>query len=96
MEARNVEAVLDTFAPDAVFHSPFTGKLVFQGREQMTALISVILEVFKDFHYTDEIFNETSGVLTSRANVDGVEIEMVDYVRLGSTASRSRWSTTSA
>ena len=83
MEARDINAVLDTFAPDAVFHSPFTEKLTFRGRAQMTALISVIFEVFEGFHYVDEVVNETSGALTSRATVEGVEIEMVDHFRLG-------------
>jgi hypothetical protein len=41
------------FAPDAVFHSPFTEKLAFRGREQIAALTDVILDVFKEFRYTE-------------------------------------------
>lgn len=83
MEARNAEAIVDAFAPDAVFHSPLTEKLTFRGREQIAALIDVILEVFKDFRYTEELFAENKGFLISRAQVDGIDIEMVDHIRLG-------------
>ena len=82
MEARNAEAIVDAFAPDAVFHSPLTEKLTFRGREQIAALIDVILEVFKDFRYTEELFAENKGFLISRAQVDGIDIEMVDHIRL--------------
>jgi hypothetical protein len=83
MEARNVAAIVDTFAPDAVFRSPLTEKLAFQGREQIAAVTNVILEVFKDFRYTEEFFDEDSGFLVSRAQIDGLDIEMVDHIRLG-------------
>ena len=83
MEARNVPAIVGTFAPDAVFHSPFTEKLAFKGRDQIAALSSLILEVFNDFHYTAEIFGENTGFLVARAQVDGQDIETVDYLRLG-------------
>ena len=83
MEARNAEAIVDAFAPDAVFHSPLTEKLTFRGREQIAALTDVILEVFKDFRYTEELFAENEGFLISRAQLDGIDIEMVDHIRLG-------------
>lgn len=83
MEARNIAAIVDTFAPDAVFYSPLTEKLAFQGREQIAAVTNVILEVFEDFRYTEEILGEDSGILISRAQVDGLDIEMVDHFRLG-------------
>lgn len=83
MEARDLPAIVDAFAPDAEFRSPFTGKLSFRGREQIAALARVILEVFEDFHYTAELRGESAGFLVARARVDGQEIEMVDHMRLG-------------
>jgi hypothetical protein len=83
MEARNLPAIVDAFAPDAEFRSPFTGKLSFRGHEQIAALARVILEVFEDFHYTAELFGETTGFLVARARVDGQDIEMVDHMRFG-------------
>jgi ketosteroid isomerase-like protein len=54
MEARDLSAIVDAFAPDAEFRSPLTEKLTFKGHEEITAIISVIPGVFEDFHYTDE------------------------------------------
>lgn len=83
MEARDLPAIVDAFAPDAVFHSPLTGKLSFKGHEQIPALSRVILEVFEDFHYTAELLGENTGFLVSRAQIGGRDIEMVDHMRFG-------------
>jgi hypothetical protein len=83
MEERNKAAIVDAFGPDAVFHSPLTEKLAFRGREQIAALTDVILEVFKEFRYTEELLDENGGFLISRAQVGGIDIEMIDHMRLG-------------
>jgi hypothetical protein len=82
MEARDLAAVLDTFAPDAVFRSPLTDKLAFHGREQIAALTEVVLEVFKDLRYTDELHTGDLGFLVGRATVGSQQIEWVDQLRL--------------
>ncbi len=82
MEARDLPAIVDSFAPDAVFRSPLTSKLAFTGREQIGALTKVILEVFDDFRYTDEVRNESTAFLVSRARIGGQDIEIVDHLRL--------------
>jgi hypothetical protein len=81
MEGRDIRAVADAFAPDAEFHSPLTDKLTFRGREQIAALAGIILEVFENFRYTDELMGEEEGLLVGRARVDGLEIEFVDHLR---------------
>ncbi len=81
MEARDLAAVLDAFAPDAVLHSPLTGSLTFQGHEQIRAVTEVILDVYDDLHYTDELQSGDSAVLVASARVDGTDIEMVDHIR---------------
>ena len=82
MEARDLPAVLDAFAPDAVVRSPLTGRLTFRGRQQIGAVMEVILEVFQDLRYTDELHSAGSAVLVAGAHVGGSEIEMVDHMRL--------------
>jgi hypothetical protein len=81
MERRDTRAVVDAFAADAEFHSPLTGKLTFKGHEQIAALADIILDVFEDFRYTDEIMGDEDGFLVGRAKVDGLEIEFVDHLR---------------
>ena len=80
MEARDLSAIVDAFAPDAEFRSPLTDKLAFKGRAEITAITGVILGVFEDFHYTDELQGERNGFLVARARVDGVDLEIVDHI----------------
>jgi SnoaL-like domain len=82
IEARDLAAVVDAFAPDAVVHSPITGALTFAGHEQIRAVFGVILDVFKDIRYTDELRGEGSAALVASAQVDGTDIELVDHMRL--------------
>ena len=83
MEARDVAAIVDAFAPDAVFRSPLTTRLTFTGREQIGALAQVLVEVLEDLHYTDEACHDATGFLTWSARIGGQEIHGVDYLRFG-------------
>lgn len=83
MQARDIAAVREAFAPDAIFHSPLTEALVFRGREQIGLLTSVLLEVFEEFRYTGEVLSGDVGFLTARARIGGAEIEIIDHFRLG-------------
>jgi ketosteroid isomerase-like protein len=82
VEARDLPAVVDAFAPDAVVRSPITGVLTFEGHEQIGAVFGVILDVFDDIRYTDELRSGDSAVLVASARVDGTDIELVDHMRL--------------
>ena len=82
MEAKDLNAIVDAFAPDAVFRSPLTARLAFTGRDQIRALTEVLLEVFSDFRYTDELRSEHTAFLVSRARVGGQDIEMAEVIRL--------------
>jgi hypothetical protein len=82
IEARDLEAAVDCFAPDAVLYSPFTARLSFTGREQIRLITSVLLEVAKDFHYTSEVRDGDFAVLRASARVGGRDIEFIDHLRL--------------
>jgi hypothetical protein len=51
MEARDLAAVVDAFAADAVFRSPLTTRLAFTGHEQIGALLQVLFEVLQDLQF---------------------------------------------
>ncbi len=87
MEARDLAGVVAAFAPDAVLRSPITDRLTFNGHEQIAAILGVILDVFEDLQYTDEIRGEDSAFLVARARIDGHSIQIVDHLRLGSDGS---------
>ena len=82
MEARDTRAVVETFAENAVLRSPFTDGLVFEGREQIAALIPVILEVLGDLKYTEELCGDGVAVLVGHAHVDGLRLQFSDFLRL--------------
>jgi ketosteroid isomerase-like protein len=82
MEARDLAAAQDAFTPDAVVRSPLTGRLTFNGREQIGAILQVILDVFDDLHYTDELHSDDGAVLVASARLGGTDIEMVDHMQL--------------
>lgn len=83
MEARDAAAIVDAFAPDAVFRSPLTTRLTFVGHEQIGVLAQVLAEVLDDLRYTDEACHGSTGFLAWHARIGGQEIEGVDQFRLG-------------
>jgi ketosteroid isomerase-like protein len=82
MERGDLAGVLDTFAPDAVLRSPLTSRLAFSGRKQIEAVMGVVIEVFEDLRYTDQLVCGDRAVLVASARVGGKELEMVDHLRL--------------
>jgi hypothetical protein len=83
MEARDRRAVVETFAENAVFRSPLTDNLVFEGRKELDALIGVILEVLDDLTYIDELHGDGTAVLVGQATVDGLALQFTDHIKLG-------------
>lgn len=83
MEARDMAAVIDAFAPGAVFRSPLTTGLVFTGHEQIGALVQVLFDVLKDLRYTGEACDGSTGFLAWRARIVGQPIEGTDLLRFG-------------
>jgi hypothetical protein len=84
MEAQDRRAVVATFADTAVLRSPFTDNLKFEGREQLDALVAVILDVLDDLIYTDELHGDGTAVLVGHARVDGLRLQFTDHLKLRS------------
>jgi hypothetical protein len=82
MEARDLSAVVDSFAPDAVFRSPITDRLAFHGHGQIAAISEVILDLFQDLRYTQELRTDGDGFLVGQARIGNQQIEWVDHLRL--------------
>ena len=80
VEARDREAILDALTPDVVLHSPVTFK-PFEGRQAVAVLFTVLLEVFEDFGYTDELPGDGIHGLVFRARVGDRDVEGIDLLR---------------
>jgi hypothetical protein len=54
VETGDLDRIMDQFADDAVLHSPITFQ-PFEGKAAIRQLLAIIMEVFQEFHYTDEL-----------------------------------------
>ncbi len=81
VETRNLDDMISAFEIDAVLHSPVTFK-PFEGREAIRQLFGILLEVFEEFRYTDEL-DSGDGVkaLIFRARVHDRDVEGIDILR---------------
>jgi ketosteroid isomerase-like protein len=82
MERGDHTAVVATFAPDVVLHSPIVGRASFEGREAVADLIASVIATFDDLVYTVEADSGAIQTLAFRASVRGQDIEAVDLFRI--------------
>jgi hypothetical protein len=80
IEARDHAAMIDTLAPDVVLHSPVSFK-PFESKDSVAALFAVLLDVFEDFRYTDELEGPGLNALVFRTRVGNREVEGIDLIR---------------
>lgn len=80
-ESGDADAVAGLLAPDVVFHSPITGRLRFEGREEVTALHRDIFAVLEDLRTTEPLGDGDTRSFSFRARVRGAELEAMTLVR---------------
>lgn len=80
-ERGDADAVAELLAPDVVFHSPFTARLRFEGREEVTALHRDIFAVLEGIDTTEPLELGDTRSFSLRAHVRGVELEAIAVVR---------------
>jgi hypothetical protein len=83
VEARDLNAVIATLAPDVVFRSPVVFK-PYEGRELVSHMLSLAIEVFDDFEYVDELHGDDTVGLVFKARVGDKQIDGWDRLRLDS------------
>jgi SnoaL-like protein len=82
-EAKDPEAMAASLAPDVVFRSPIVFRQ-YEGREAVMGLLSLVVEVFEDFRYVDQLDGDESRCLLFRARVGDREIDGIDHLRFDS------------
>jgi len=80
IEAKDVDAAVALFAPDAVFHSPVVHR-PYVGREALHAILSAVMVVFSDFRYTGSYEGDTGHVLEFACRVGDRDVQGVDILR---------------
>lgn len=80
VEAGDYDAVIATFAPAIVFHSPVTFK-PFEGKESVAFLFSILFKTFEDFRYVAEYEGpDGSSVLHFKTRIGDRDVEGIDMI----------------
>jgi SnoaL-like domain len=82
VEAGDLAAIAAALDPSVTFRSPVVFG-PYEGREAVMALLSLVTQVFEDFHYVDELDGAGSKCLVFEARVGERELDGIDYLRLG-------------
>ena|SRR2546426_5677823 len=80
-ESGDADAVAELLAPDVVFHSPFTARIRFEGKEEVAALHRDIFAVLGDLDTSEPLALGDTRSFSFRARVRGVELEAIALVR---------------
>lgn len=82
VEAVDLDALMDTMSDEVVFRSPVTFK-TYEGKEAVRYLLSIVMRVFEDFRYVDEVEGERSAILVFETRVGDREVNGIDYLEFG-------------
>lgn len=81
VEAHDLQGMISAFAEDAVLNSPVS-HAPFEGIAAIGALLRILSEVFKDFHYTDQLeAADGTRALIFRARVGDRDVQGLDLLR---------------
>ena len=81
VESKDVAVMMEAFADGAVLHSPITFT-PFEGKEAIARLLGILMQVFQDFRYTDELTaGDGTRALIFRTRVGDREVEGLDLIR---------------
>lgn len=79
--ARDVDALVDALAPDAVLHSAVTAA-PFEGREVLADLYASLFESFEDLRVVDEFQTGSTHAFFWEGRIDGRPVAGADRLRL--------------
>jgi hypothetical protein len=83
VEARDLDAMIDTLAPDVVFRSPLISE-TFEGRDQVADLFKVLADRILfggNVQYSEEVGDGDTTVLVFSMSVRGRRVEAVDVLK---------------
>lgn len=80
IEAQDHVALMQTLAPDVIFHSPIVYH-DYAGRDAVAPILAAVMDVFVDFSYVDEFTSPDGKVLLFRTRVGERDLEGVDILK---------------
>jgi hypothetical protein len=82
IERGDLDGMVATLADDVVLHSPVSFK-PFEGRDAVAQLFGILVRIFEDFRYTDDLPGEDVHAMIFRARIGDREVEGLDLIRPG-------------
>ncbi|WP_328605690.1 nuclear transport factor 2 family protein [Amycolatopsis sp. NBC_00345] len=81
-ETGDVDLAMTTFAPDAVLHSPLTGRVRFTGHAELRPLIEVAYSHLKNVRFHTDLGDEETRVVIYTAQIGDEPVEEAALLRL--------------
>jgi hypothetical protein len=82
VEAKDLDAVLDCMADDVVLHSPVLFNPI-PSKAAVRMVFTAVLDILKDFRYTDQLEGDGCATLLFEATVGNRELQGMDLMRFG-------------
>src|SRR5436853_74642 len=84
VEARDLDALVDAFAPDAVIRGPNSDAFLVRGHDQIRRLYRANFEAFANVRFTEELRGAAgdTAMVMGHMTIDGVDVEIADHMRL--------------
>lgn len=82
VEARDLDGMMACLAPEVRLFSPVSFK-PFEGSDAVRQLFGILLQVFEDFTYVDELSGDGVEALLFTARIGDRTVEGIDILRFG-------------
>ncbi len=82
-EAKDFSLAADEFADDVTFRSPVVFK-PYEGRDALGVVLGAVVQVFRDFRYTDQLEDGDTAMLVFEARAGERDVQGVDILRFDS------------
>ena len=73
-EARDIDGLVDTLAPDVELVSPISGRMVFRGRDDLRVLATAVYGSITGLRWREEVGDDTTRVVIGDAAVGPLKI----------------------
>ena len=80
-EAGDVEAMIQTLAPDVVLRSPITMLIDIRGHDEMRELLACVFATIEDIRYFEDFGDDSTRALFYRARVGSQPVEEASLLR---------------